>query len=174
MCKDEAGGSSSTADNVDTEFTKMLSGMKDNAAFSGRIWYGSYCGDKAGQVQVKAGVTNDWACAEFYSAVLNSFDCDTEWVCTDGDKVEDVPACESITEMMTATCTLTADEIKSKVDKRRTDGYCKNKADGGEEFSPPVIVPPPPPSAASNLSPMWALALAASLFSAVPAVYLKA
>jgi len=132
-CKDEA----STAAMVDTEFTQMLSGMKDNAASSG-VWYGSYCGDKAGEVQVKADATNDWACAKFYMDVLNSFDCDNDWVCTEGDKVEDVEACESVTAMMTATCTLTADEIKTKVDKRRTDGYCKNKADGGEEFAPPV------------------------------------
>ena len=107
----------------------------------------------------------------YFIDVLNSFDCDTDWVCTEDDKVEDVKTCESVTAMMTATCTLTADEIKTFVDKYRTDRYCKNKADGGEEFSPPVIITP---SSSKGSSLMLALALAATLLSAMPAVYLKA
>ena len=76
--------------------------------------------------------------------------------------------------MMTAVCNLTTDEIKTQVDKELIDGRCKNQTDGGIAFSPlvtPEATPAPTLSAASGSSPMWALALAACLFSVVPAAY---
>jgi hypothetical protein len=63
--------------------------------------------------------------------------------------------------MFTAVCDKTAAEIEALVAKMKTDGKCKNKADGGQEFSVPSKT-----AAAGGLSPMWSLGLAACLVSA--------
>lgn len=176
MCKGEATVppwyNTSTAAKVDDLFVTALTEYKDYDDATVGVWYGSYCGDKDGEVLVKAGVDTAWACAEFYQKVYGKFDCKKDWVCSARDPR---PACESISAMMTAVCKLTADEIKTKVDARRAGGYCKNKADGGMEFAAAAATSPktttaPTPSATSGSSPMWALALAACLFSAMPAV----
>jgi hypothetical protein len=184
-CKDNTTAPSTAAggSKVDDDFVAALGEFKQYTydAAGATLWYGSYCGDKDGEVLVKTyqnGVDDDeakaWACAEFYQKVYGKFDCKTDWVCATRDPM---PACESVSAMMTAVCKLTADEIKTKVDKRRTDGYCKNKADGGMEWAAPAAAttsskttPDAAISAASGSSPMWALALAACLFSAMPAV----
>ena len=173
MCKDEATVppwyNTSTAAKVDDLFVAALAEHKDNVA-AAAVWYGSYCGaDAGGEYLVKVGVDTAWACAQFYQVVYGKFDCKKDWVCSARDPR---PACESISAMMTAVCKLTADEIKTKVDANKAGGYCKNKADGGMEFAAtsPKTTPAPTPSATSSSSPMWALALAACLFSAMPAV----
>jgi hypothetical protein len=179
MCKGEATVppwyNTSTAAKVDDEFVKALSEHKDWTydAAGASLWYGGYCEAKDGEYQVKSGVDTAWACAFLYTKVYGKFDCKKDWDCSARDPM---PACESISAMMTAVCKLTADEIKTKVDKRKTDGYCKNKADGGMEFAAttPKTTPAPTLGATSGSSPMWVLALAACLFSAVPAAYLNA
>jgi hypothetical protein len=181
MCKDEATVppwyNTSTAAKVDNLFVAALSEFKDSTydAAGAALWYGSYCSSGTdSEILVKNGVDTAWACAEFYQKVYGKFGCKKDWVCS-VSRERPMPACESISAMMTAVCKLTADEIKTKVDKRKTDGYCKNKADGGMEFAAaaatsPKTTPAPAISATSGSSPMWALALAACLFSAMPAV----
>ena len=122
---------------------------------------------------VKDGVDNAWACGHAYALLYGEFDCKEDWDCSRWDKLPK-PACESISAMMTAVCNITADQIQTNVDEQRRQGKCKNKTDGGVEFSPlitPEATPAPTLSAASGSSPMWALALVACLFSAVPTVY---
>ena len=100
-------------------------------------------------------------------------DCKKDWDCSEFGKLPK-PACESVSAMMTAVCNLTPDEIKTLVEQTYFLGWYKNKTNGAIEFSPlvtPEATPAPTLSAASGSSPMWALALAAFLFSAVPAVY---
>ena len=164
---------------MDDDFVAALGEFKQYTydAAGAALWYGSYCGDKDGEVLVKTyqnGVDDDeakaWACAEFYQKVYGKFDCKTDWVCATRDPM---PACESVSAMMTAVCNLTPDEIKTLVEHTHFQGWCKNKTNGGIEFSPlvtPEATPAPTLSAASGSSPMWALALAACLFSAMPAV----
>ena len=77
-----------------------------------------------------------------YVKVRDSYACTKDWTSADCG-ANDVEACESVSAMMTAVCNLTADEITTKVAKRKTDGYCKNKADGGKEFSPSAVAVSP-------------------------------
>jgi len=105
--------------------------------------------------------------------MYSEYGCNKDWDCSSRYKLPQ-PACESVSAMMTAVCNLTPDEIKTLVEHTHFQGWCKNKTNGGIEFSPlvtPEATPAPTLSAASGSSPMWALALAAFLFSAVPAVY---
>ena len=180
MCRTEfpVAQNMTTPAMVNTVWKDTIANDEQNLAAVG-VWYGSYCGDKGGEVQVKGDSGTSWACG-YYKAMRmrdKSFGCDKDTVCSADAKIE---SCESVSAMMTAVCTLTADEITAKVAERKTGGYCK---DGGLEVSSaaaavttaaPGSTPTPKPAAASESSPMWALALAACVFSAVPAVHRNA
>jgi hypothetical protein len=140
--------------------------MTDDAKIDLKRFYETlFCG----QDKVKAEPANDWRCG-FFKYVVTSRQCAKATTCP----ISPSPACESFNAMMTAVCTLTADEVKAEVAKAKTDGSCKDKADGGIEFKAEAAAAAPTttpkPAAASGSSPMWALALAACLFAGVPAV----
>ena len=173
-CKTTVGGGNATRSTTagadvmwKTQFDSIKEDFKDVPA--------AYAADTfCGKDKVKTGAGEDWLCAYAKFAATVSNQCGKDTDCSKGGIG---PACESYTAMMSAVCSLTADEIKTKVDKSRTDGNCADKKDGGGEFSPPsadttaaVVVTTPAPAAASGSSPMWALALAACLFAGVPAV----
>ena len=126
----------------------------------------------------KSGADCAWACAYHSKVTDEMFGC-TNGNATTGIKATECSvndgarhlACESMSTMFTAVCDKTADEIKALVAKMKTDGKCKDKADGGQEFSAASasLTPTPSPSktaAAGGLSPMWSLGLAACLVSA--------
>ncbi len=198
MCKGNSSHyKATTADMVDRKFTSELRFLRDNRVYEGHgspenmlqrgfyHWYGYFhCGAHSREEHaltgkgwhdtgtVKDGVDNAWACEYAYTLVGGVYYCNKDWNCDEADVLE----CDSFSAMMAAVCTLTADEIKKEVDSARTNNGCAND---GEKFSPPpaattVIVTTPAPSAASGSSPMWVLALAACLFSALPAAYLNA
>jgi hypothetical protein len=57
--------------------------------------------------------------------------------------------------------------IKERSNEAKTDGKCKDKTDGGVEFSAAsATLASPQTAAAGGLSPMWSLGLAACLVSA--------
>jgi len=167
MCKSKFAPANATAALVDSTWTPTKTAV-DKTVDDPAAFYKTGCGDG----KVKAGADNAWVCA--YSAMQAAqitFGCNKDTDCTKTL----LPACESMTAMLTGVCTLTADEIKTAVDKAKTDGGCKNKADGGLEFAPPAAATTAPsttptPAAASGSSPMWALALAACLVAGAPAV----
>jgi hypothetical protein len=121
--------------------------------------------------KTKSGADCAWACAYHSKVTDEMFGCtnanattgikDSECSVNDGARFL---ACESMSTMFTAVCDKTAAEIETLVAKMK----CKNKADGGQEFSPPKpsLTPTSPTAAAGGLSPMWSLGLAACLVSA--------
>lgn len=133
-------------------------------------------GPSLGCDKPKSGADCAWACAYHSKVTDEMFGCAnanattgikaTECSVNDGARHL---ACESMSTMFTAVCDKTAAEIEALVAKMKTDGKCKNKADGGQEFSAASASLTPSPSktaAAGGLSPMWSLGLAACLVSA--------
>lgn len=127
-------------------------------------------GPSLGCDKPKSGADCAWACAYHSKVTDEMFGC-TNGNATTGIKATECSvndgarhlACESMSTMFTAVCDKTAAEIEALVANAKTDGKCKNKADGGQEFITPS---PSKTAAAGGLSPMWSLGLAACLVSA--------
>ncbi len=170
-------GQNTTKATVDDEVGKRMAvtkeALKDVAACT--VAYKNLGCDKP-----KSGADCAWACAYHSKVTDEMFGCananatvippieGTKCSVNDGARYL---ACESMSTMFTAVCDKTANEIEALVAKAKTEEKCKNKADGGQEFSPPnpSLTPTPSPSktaAAGGLSPMWSLGLAACLVSA--------
>jgi hypothetical protein len=122
----------------------------------------------------KSGADCAWACAYHSKVTDEMFGC-TNGNVTAGIKATECSvndgarhlACESMSTMFTAVCDKTTAEIVALVAKAKTDGKCKDKTDGGVEFSAAsATLASPQTAAAGGLSPMWSLGLAACLVSA--------
>ena len=121
MCKKEAGGlNNSTTASVDAQFPAYIKTMKDTIADPKKYVENFCC---AGKVAADADIVKAWACEFMYMQVRNVYYCNKDWKCG-ANPEEDVAACDSLSAMMTAVCTLTADEIKTEVDKARDSGGC--------------------------------------------------
>jgi len=166
-CKVQAAGQNATITTA-AAADLMFKGFKDSMdeqAKDSKKYYETLCGTG----KVKADAAIDWHCGVFKFTVT-SYMCNKDTTCP---LATPLPACETWTTLMTAVCDLTAAEIKGAIASAKTNSGCKDKADGGIEFTAEGAAAPattPAPAAASGSSPMWALALAACLFAGVPAV----
>jgi len=133
VCKEKVGGNASTAAaRVDATWTAMKTAYD---SYDPDTFYHSMCG--FGKVKVDADIA--WACASFQAEVVHTFGCHPDRDCT---KTVSAWACESLSAMLTAVCTLAADEIKTTVASLKTVGSCKDKTDGGLEFSTALCMSP--------------------------------
>jgi len=115
-----------------TEHEKAGGTEADCKEYYSNIWNGDVgCFADPGRLKVAPGC--EWACAWANMEVKQALDCsgnEGSFKCGDWWW----PSCESMTAMMTAICTDSAETIKTEIDQIRGDGNCKNTADGGVVF----------------------------------------
>ncbi len=116
---------------------------------SGKVKDKTTCKDYYGTLgcdKVKADPDCSWACAYGGMMAQTTFGCNSKTVCTTNKGVP-LPKCSSMSEMLTAICDKTAEEIKTIV----ADGQKASKcADDGMAFSPPVQTTPAPAAPADT------------------------
>ena len=161
QCKSATANTTAQVDtNVAASITDLSGKVKD--ATTCKAYYGSNGCDK-----VKATADCSWACAHAGMTAQTTYGCGVTTVCATNNGVQ-LPKCSSMTDMLTAICDKTADEITKIVADGKTQGRC---SDTGAAFSLPAKATTaapastPKPASAGLLSATWAMVLTAPVIS---------
>jgi hypothetical protein len=161
QCKSATANTTAQVDAaVTASVTALNAQVKDTTTC--KDYYG-----KNGCDKVKATADCSWACAHAAMTAQTTYGCGSATVCATNNGVQ-LPKCSSMTDMFTAICDKTADEITKIVADGKTAGRC---SDTGAAFSLPAKATTaapastPKPASAGLLSATWAMVLTAPVIS---------